>query len=109
MIKEINEREYLDRDIFIHPMAELFCKQIGWYESESRNVIGTIVLDKFDKDYQCIVSGRDQNGSWRCIDLVTSVEKEEDASKQMFQLMEKYIRTGQSVFPQQDINEEDIA
>jgi len=109
MIKVINEEKYLDRKMFIHPMADIFSKRIGWYESESGNVIGTIVLDKSDRDYQCIVSGRDQVGEWRCIDLVTSIEKIEDATQQMFELMEKYIQTGKSVFPQEDIDEEDAA
>lgn len=104
MIKAINQKEYLDRNIFIHPIANIFCEQVGWYESESGNVIGTIVLDKADKDYQCIVSGRDQSGSWRCIDIITSVEKVEDASKFTFELMKKHIRTGKSVFPQEDID-----
>ncbi len=51
------------------PHTLLTADERAWYSEEREKIIGTIVQDRTDKDYVCIVLGRDRIGRYRAVHL----------------------------------------
>jgi hypothetical protein len=43
--------------------------ELGWYSEQNEKVLGAIVQDRTDRDYVCIVMGRDRIGRYRAVHL----------------------------------------
>jgi hypothetical protein len=84
------------------PESQDIFEETEWFADEGGIVIGLIALDKADKDWFIGVLGRDQHGTFRAIDVESSIESVDHARVQLFAMMERALSTGRSVFPQED-------
>lgn len=49
------------------PFFPLVAHEIDWFEEASEKLLGVLVLDLSDRDYACIVLGRDKNNRYRAV------------------------------------------
>ena len=83
-----------------HPMASITGIEYEYYADEAENVLGVLVLDVTDRDWNLVVLGRDERGAFRGIDVEISIGHREEALKSLFNKLISYAETGQAVFPQ---------
>ena len=82
------------------PESEEVFEETEWFADDGGVVIGLIALDKVDKDWFIGVLGRDERGTFRAIDVESSIESIDTARVQLIAMMEKVLATGLTVFPQ---------
>jgi hypothetical protein len=51
------------------PFTLITADERGWFSEEQEKVLGVIVQDRTDKDYVCVVMGRDRVGRYRAVHL----------------------------------------
>jgi hypothetical protein len=51
------------------PLTLMAGTELGWYSEQNEKVLGAIVQDRTDRDYVCIVMGRDRIGRYRAVHL----------------------------------------
>ena len=83
------------------PGAELVTEEKEWFVDESRNVLGFVFRDRIDNDFGYIVLGRDENRNFRVIDVEANISSRDQARKRLFVAMEKFVRSGKEIFPQE--------
>jgi hypothetical protein len=86
------------------PMAAYVSKEEGWFAGDGERVLGLILLDTCDNDWVWMVLGRDEAGVFRCIDLGCSIPTKAQAEALLATKIEEHSQTGQTVFPQHDVN-----
>ena len=84
------------------PESEEVFQETEWFADDGGVVIGLIAIDKADKDWFIGVLGRDERGTFRAIDVESSLQNIDDARIQLIAMMEKALATGLMVFPQGD-------
>src|ERR1039458_150342 len=65
------------------PWTLLFADERAWYSEAREKVLGTILQDHADKDYVCIVLGRDRVGRYRAVHLSEFFPRLRDARAAM--------------------------
>jgi|KBSMisStandDraft_5_1062788.scaffolds.fasta_scaffold22739_5 hypothetical protein len=83
------------------PESQDIFEEKEWFADDGGIVIGLIALDKADKDWFIGVLGRDERGTFRAIDVESSIESIDAARLQLIAMMEKLVATGRAVFPQE--------
>jgi hypothetical protein len=84
------------------PILFAIAKEISWYSNTDETVIGTILFDFSDEDYNPLILGRDEVGRFRAIDLSTSYPKFEDAENWLVNTIKWLSGLDKRVFPQGD-------
>lgn len=84
-------------------MASLTGIDYEYYADEAENVLGVLVLDVTDRDWNWVVLGRDERGAFRAIDVEVSIGPREEALQSLFIKLMSHAETGQTVFPQGDV------
>src|SRR6478752_2046374 len=84
------------------PESQDIFEEKEWFADDGGIVIGLIAIDKADKDWFIGVLGRDERGTFRAIDVESSLQNIDDARIQLIAMMEKALATGLMVFPQGD-------
>lgn len=84
------------------PLAQQMSHEIEWFADVHERVLGVVALDYTDRDFGYITLGRDEKGRFRCIDVNTSYSSKADARAALFSSIQKYSKTGDSMFPQGD-------
>ena len=65
-----------------------------WYADDEANIIGTVLLDNYDKDWSYVILALEENGSYGLSDLEVSVETDEEAIQKMTSKMIEFVRVG---------------
>lgn len=53
--------------------------ELEWYSDANEKVLVVLILDTADRDYSCIVMGRDRVGRYRAVDVLPFVPTLEQA------------------------------
>ena len=101
-IRPVSRIEFDEDDPARLPESEEIFEETEWFADDGGTVIGLIALDKVDKDWFIGVLGRDERGTFRAIDVESSLENIDVARIQLIAMMEKALATGLTVFPQGD-------
>ena len=83
--------------------TDCLSREVEWYADVEERVLGIVLLDLQDNDWVWMVLGRDEAGLFRAIDLGVSIPTQEEARKLLIVKLEEHSATGQSVFPQGDV------
>jgi len=83
-------------------MATLMATEVEWYSDSAENVLGVIILDHTDRDWNYVVLGRDERGLFRWITGDCSFEKVEAARASLHLKMDECAAGSDAVFPQGD-------
>lgn len=102
-IREITRRQF-DAYCYVRaPFLRTFSDEIAWFEGFGRKVLGTVVIDYYDRDFGFIILGRDARNIFRAIKLPTefysTINKAKDA---LVLAMEELGLDGQTNYPQGD-------
>ena|SRR6478735_8611919 len=101
-IRRVSRAEFDAYDPARLPESEEVFQETEWFADDGGVVIGLIAIDKADKDWFIGVLGRDERGTFRAIDVESSLQNIDDARIQLIAMMEKALATGLMVFPQGD-------
>ncbi len=84
------------------PMVTSIATEKLWFSDDDANIIGTVMLDHSDKDWNYVILGRDENGDFRWIEGDSSFPSQEDGERELKAAMSKIEAAGDTVFPQGD-------
>ena len=101
-IKTIAEADFNQFNPGRSSQAKLLIEEHEWCADDAGDVIGTLTLDKTDKDWGFVILGSDERGQFRAIDLATSIESRDTARVRLLYAMGELEKTGQKIFPQGD-------
>lgn len=102
-VKNITEQKFNAYvGITRNPILFSIAKEIAWYANTDETIIGVILFDFSDSDYNPLLLGRDEVGRFRAIDLSTSYLKFEDAENWLINTIKWLSGLGKKIFPQGD-------
>lgn len=86
--------------------GELFWQEICWFSNKQENILGVIIFDFSDENFNAVLLGRDEVGKFRCFDLKTDFNTPEAAFLWIKINIEELSIEGKKIFPQFDVNPE---
>lgn len=90
------------------PFAHYVSREIEWHSDSEERVLGVVLLDLQDNDWVWMVLGRDEAGLFRAVALDASIPTQEAARELLITKIEEHSSTGQSVFPQGDVDRDSL-
>lgn len=84
-------------------MASITGIEYEYYADEAENVLGVLILDATDRDWNLVVLGRDERSAFRAIDVEVSIGLRQEALQRLFKKIISHADSGQTVFPQGDV------
>jgi hypothetical protein len=84
------------------PMTLLTGDERAWYSEAGERVLGTIIQDRSDKDYVCVVMGRDRVGRYRAVHLSKFLPRLRDARAAMPAILAEWGAKDPAEFEQGD-------
>jgi len=79
-----------------HPSAAMFAKEFAWFKSEDNSVIGSLLRDNSDHDWNFVILGKDKRGVFRWIDGQSSFSSKQRAISTLKDEMQSLAATGQA-------------
>jgi len=101
-IRSLTRAQFDEFEPVRHPMVAHFATEKAWYADDEGNVIATLLFDKTDHDWAVVILGRDEQGSFRCIEANSSIEDRDEAEGQLLSRLRSISASCQTVFPQED-------
>lgn len=108
-IKSISRSEFNDLGVLSSPIARIIAEEKAWFISDNSQIAGCLLLDKYDKDWNFVILGKQTDG-FRAIDMESSIQTRESAISQLTGLMSEYERYGQrkeNIFESDAVEEEE--
>jgi HJR/Mrr/RecB family endonuclease len=93
-IKRITRSAFDKKNPARNPMVEMFSTEVSWFTDTSGNIIGTVIFDKGDKDYNYVVLGPSHFGDRRYINGDGSIADLEAAEVALTVAMEEVEKAG---------------
>ena len=84
------------------PMATAIATEKAWFTDDAGNIVGTVMFDQSDKDWNYVILGRDERGALRWIEGDSSFSSQDEAEQRLTAAMSKIEESGKTVFPQGD-------
>lgn len=88
------------------PRAHLMVREVTWFTTKERSLLGVVFEDRQDKDYGWAVLGRALNGRFRAVRVESSIAEAQEARVQLLGRLTALLAEGRTVFPQGDEHEE---
>ncbi len=101
-IKRITKVEFDRFDPARNPMMVKLATEMSWFSDTAGNVIGTVMLDKTDGDWNWVALGRDERGAFRAVEVQASLANQPTAEKELVSKMTELEHSGATIFPQGD-------
>lgn len=104
-IIEIDREEFESRNPARNELARMLVTEKSWFADTERNIIGAILLDHTDKDWNYVILARHEDGLFRWIDGESSLESKSIAEQAIQTAMSKMEVTDQiteSIFKADD-------
>ncbi len=100
-IKQITEARFKAFVMFTRePTVTFFTQELEFYSNDDTTILGTIVLDRVDNDYSCIILCRDEIGKFRAIDVKVDFKSIETAREWLIRKMRWHTGKGIKKFEQ---------
>jgi HJR/Mrr/RecB family endonuclease len=91
-LKSITRKKFDNYDFMRFPTFS--AKEYYWFADDDANIIGSVLLDNYDKDWSFVILAKEENGSYTIADIEVSIELEENAVEKLTQKMQKYAEIG---------------
>lgn len=85
--KKISEAKFYSHNVLKTPMASAIGQESEWFEDIENNLLGTIVFDKFDKDWGYVILAQGIDGGYSAVDVNASFRSEEHAEHELIMKM----------------------
>ena len=76
--------------------------EVAWLKTNDGSIYVTIVHDRIDDDYACVLLGKDERGTYRCFDMKVSLTTISGALAEAQRRVKKHWSPTNSTFPQGD-------
>ncbi|UUW08296.1 restriction endonuclease [Flavobacterium plurextorum] len=86
-------REKFDNYDFMR-FSTFSAKEYYWFADDDANIIGSVLLDNYDKDWSYIILAKEEDGTYALADIAVSIEMEENAVEKLTQKMIEYAEIG---------------
>ncbi|MFC1453392.1 hypothetical protein ACFLSJ_08630 [Verrucomicrobiota bacterium] len=86
-----------------HPYHFLVAEEAEWFSDPDEHVLGVLLRDRTDNDWNYVLVGRDERGLFRYIQGDGSIESRTDARNALLKALQEQSATGQYEFPQGDV------
>lgn len=87
------------------PLIFLLVQELEWYAAAEEKLVGTVTVDRTDKDYGWVVMARDKRLRFRGVSVAASISSLEEARVQLFLELEKLRHAPAEEFHQGDESE----
>ncbi len=84
------------------PAIAAIATEKSWFSDDAGNVIGAVLLDHSDQDWNYVILGRDERGTFRWIEGDSSFKTQAEAEQKLNAAMSKLAESGEKTFPQGD-------
>lgn len=92
--REISKKQFNTYNHFINPIASQIGTQKLWFELDTSNIIGTVILDNIDNDWSWVLMAEDEDGEFRFADGQVSLNSIDEARKTLLNKMIEYSKEG---------------
>ncbi|WP_298247327.1 restriction endonuclease [uncultured Christiangramia sp.] len=93
-IKEITEDQFNSYPSRKNAMSTFVAKEKQWFADDENNLLGTILLDNFDKDWSYVIMAKESDGNYGFIDAKVSLETKEISSRELKNRMKNLAQQG---------------
>jgi len=73
-IKKITKNQFNSYPNEKNAMSSFVAKEKQWFADDENNLLGTVLLDNFDKDWSYVIMAKESDGNYRFIDGKVSLE-----------------------------------
>ena len=96
-IEQIPKREFED----IRSPARLpgLIEEREWFSDTKKNFYGAVTFNSKDQDWGYVILARDEEAKFRSVDVETSLDRPEEARRQLRNMMVRYELSGQTSSP----------
>ena len=101
-IKRLTRKKFDLFNLARNPAVESIATESAWFADSAENVIGAILLDHADQDWNYVILGRDERGAFRWIEGESSFNTQVEAEEKLNAAMSKLEEAGQTMFAQGD-------
>jgi len=91
-LKSINSRNFNSYNFERFPTFSAV--EHYWFADDEAHIIGTVLLDNYDKDWSYVILALDGDGLYTLADLEVSIEKEENAVEKLTSKMKQASQAG---------------
>lgn len=78
------------------------CEELDWLADKDEIVLGCLVQDKTDFDFGGVILGKDEEGRYRCFDVIANLISREEAFEWICNAIKWHVGQNNSFFPQGD-------
>jgi hypothetical protein len=86
-IQRLTKQQFDDLHPVRHPLLALAGEEKAWFVLTETGLLGTIVLDRSDKDWNFVVLSRQEDGQYQCTDTGVSFPTQADAEQSLMTAM----------------------
>jgi restriction endonuclease Mrr len=94
-LKQIPKSKFYSYNVQVDPKSNAIGKETCWFSDDKNNLLATLIVDNYDKDWNYIIFALDNDGEYRAIDLKVSLESEEHAEHELILRMASIAEMGQ--------------
>lgn len=91
-LKEISQLEFENYNFIKHPTLIGIAEEIRWFSADEANIIGTILIDKIDKDWSYVIMAKEEDGQYRFTDGKVSIDSEDLAITELVDKMRAFAK-----------------
>lgn len=91
-LKEISQKEFEKYNFTKHPTLIGIAEETRWFSEDEANIIGTILIDKIDKDWSYVIMAKEDDGEYRFADGKVSIDSEDLVSEELLDKMGVYAK-----------------
>ena len=89
-------------DIRPPPESPGLIEEREWFSDTKKNFYGALTFNSKDQDWGYVILARDEEAKFRSVDVEISLDRQEEARRQLRNMMVRYELSGKTVFPQGD-------
>jgi len=93
----ISQNEFDSRNPARNEVVKMFSTEKSWFADTDRDIIGSVVFDRSDKDLNYVILAVHEDGSYRWIAGDTCIEKQTDAESRLVSSMATMDETGKAI------------
>jgi HJR/Mrr/RecB family endonuclease len=105
MINELTENDFDKFDIDKNPIVSFFATEQKWFSNDDDSLLGIILLDKTDSDWNYVILSKDEDQRYRAIETkvsFASIEKAEESLTNSIITITKSGKKEESLFNARD-------
>jgi HJR/Mrr/RecB family endonuclease len=93
-LKRISESEFNDYNFRKEPNLIGMVREEHWFSDDDAHILGTVLLDNFDKDWSIVIMALEDDGVYRFVDAQVDISQEDKAISALIAKMKDFSKAG---------------